>query len=191
MKTVDLNGVWELSCFGGQRGMAMKHAEMAGLPGRMKMFEARVPGEVHWDLLRAGVIGDPYVGLGSLECRWVEEMMWSYRREFEVPGEAVGKGVRSWLVFEGLDLVAKIVLNGEVVGGHKNVFYPCRVDVTGKLRAGKNVVAVHLDAGLFEVADKWWKGWWGFRGWGRTTSCISGCGCGSRNVSLSGTGRHG
>ena len=61
---------------------------------------------------------------------------------------------RSWLHCECLDLVARVVLNGQEVGKHANSFLPARIELTGKLKAGRNVLVVHLESGLYEVADK-------------------------------------
>jgi beta-mannosidase len=109
---------------------------------------------VHLDLIRAGLLADPYTGAGALAARWVEECLWAYRREFDAPPDATSDNARAWLVFEGLDLVATLYLNGVEVGRHRNSFYPCRLEVTGKLRPGRNVLTVHLDAGLWDVSDK-------------------------------------
>jgi beta-mannosidase len=102
--------------------------------------------------MRAGLIGDPRNGLNHLSARWVEEQFWSYRKDFDAPGEIAGQ--RVWVNFECLYLGAEIVLNGEVVGTHNNAFRPCRIDVTGKVKPGANRLVVHLESGLYGVADK-------------------------------------
>src|SRR5687768_16382548 len=151
LQSLDLSGTWQLRWADGQRGR-LEYANRDEVdPARC--IEATVPGEVHLDLWRAGLIADPYVGANCLAARWVEEHLWAYRREFEAPAEALQGGARAWLVFEGLDLVATIFLNGQEVGRHNNSFYPCRLDVTRKLRSGRNVLAVHLDSGLWDVSD--------------------------------------
>ena len=43
---------------------------------------ARVPGSVHMDLWRAGWIDDPYFGMNSMRCEWVENRWWAYRTTF-------------------------------------------------------------------------------------------------------------
>jgi beta-mannosidase len=147
---LDLGGRWQLRFSDGQRGRPQFAERPQTDPDRY--LAAAVPGEVHLDLVRAGLIADPNVGLNVLAARWVEEQIWSYRRTFEAP--AAARRGRAWLVFDGLDLAARVVLNGAEVARHANSFYPLRVEVTGKLRAGANVLAVHLDGGLYHVADK-------------------------------------
>ena len=152
MQSLDLNGAWQIRWSDGVRGR-VEYANR-DVTDESRYIDATVPGEVHLDLLRAGLISDPYRGAGALAARWVEECLWAYRKEFDAPAEALDGRVRSWLVFEGLDLVATVFLNGVEIGRHNNSFLPCRIEVTGKLREGMNVLSVHLDAGLWYAADK-------------------------------------
>lgn len=147
----NLNGAWKVRWTDGQRGRT-QYAERDATDA-VRYLDADVPGEIHLDLMRAGLIEDPRIGTNCLAARWVEECIWSYRREFDAP-EAALDAPKVWLSFRGLDTVATIVLNGREVGRHRNSFYPCRVDVSGKLRRGRNVLAVHVEAGLFDVCDK-------------------------------------
>ena len=149
-KTLDLNGTWLVSWTEGLHG-SPDHAGQTELdPGRY--LEITVPGELHRVLQEARLIADPNVGLGSLAARWVEEQFWLYRRTFEAPPEALTQP--AWLVFEGLDLNAVVFLNGVEVGRHGNAHRPCRIEVTGKLQPGENVLSVRLESGLYGVADK-------------------------------------
>ncbi|MEK7765985.1 MAG: hypothetical protein AAB368_07075, partial [bacterium] len=161
-----LDGTWKLCWGDGTRGRLGYVPEFTrhGKFDASRYLDARVPGEVHLDLVRAGWIADPYVRGNVLAARWVEECLWTYRREFSPPAalrQAQGKGVRSWLVFEAMDLAAAVFLNGAEVGRHANAFRPCRLDVSGKLKAGRNVVQVVLDAGLYHAGDKPGQGYGG------------------------------
>ncbi len=149
---MSLNGTWELFWNDSERGVRTE-ALSRGVPGRGAL-EARVPGEAHLDLMRAGLIGDPAEGLHALAARWVEEQFWTYRRTFEAPGEAARAGARAWLVFEEVDCAASVFLNGEKVAEHANFFLPLRVDVTGRLRVGENVLVVEIESGLMHAGDK-------------------------------------
>lgn len=153
---LDLNGTWRARWSDGMRGRT-EYAERDETDSA-RYLDVTVPGEIHLDVMKAGWIQDPYVGINCLAARWVEECIWSYRREFEAPAGAISAS-RAWLDFQGLDLVAQIVLNGQKIGRHSNSFYPCRVDVTGKLRPGRNILTVHLDAGIFDACDKPFEGY--------------------------------
>lgn len=150
MKTLDLCGTWKLRWADGERGHT-RFAERDSVD-EARYIDAQVPGEVHLDLLRHGWIADPNLGTNALACRWVEDNIWSYRRVFDAPADACAG--RAWLVFEGLDLAATVTLNGATVGTHANSFRPCRIEVTGKLKPGRNVLAVHVECGLRLAADK-------------------------------------
>lgn len=150
---LSLDGKWKVRWADGDRGGKSEHANLDEVD-LVKYIDAEVPGEIHLDVWREGLIQDPYVGLNVLSARWVEECIWSYRKEFDAPPETLRKGVRTWLNFEGLDLAATIVLNGKEIGKHNNSFCPKKIEVTGALRRKKNVLAVHLDGGLYEVSDK-------------------------------------
>lgn len=151
LHALDLSGTWKAHWSDGMRGRPGPAERDHIDPSRY--FDAQVPGEIHLDLMKAGVIPDVYRGLGVLEARWVEEYIWSYRREFDCPPEAVNAKA-AWVVLEGVEMFARVVLNGREVARHGNAFYPCRADVTGLLRAEKNVLCVHLDPGLYGIADK-------------------------------------
>lgn len=103
---------------------------------------AQVPGHVHLDLVRAGVIAHPFWRMGEIGCQWVDGESWVYRTVFDwKPVDA--KPVRR-LVFEGLDTVCDIYLNGDKVASHDNMFIPLVVDVSEHLVAGPNELRVEF-----------------------------------------------
>jgi beta-mannosidase len=106
---------------------------------------ATVPGHVHSDLVRAGVIGDPFFRLGELGARWVDEADWTYRTVFSA--ERVETG-RQFLLFHGIDTVGRVFLNGQLLGSVENYFLAHRFDVTGVLKDGENELTVELDSAL-------------------------------------------
>ncbi len=103
---------------------------------------ATVPGDVHLDYLAAGLIADPFVGLNTDLCRWMEDMDYWY--EAEVTPPAVDDDRRLLLLFESLDVFATVFLNGVPVGSSANMFTPLRIDVTDAVVPGQNLLQVHL-----------------------------------------------
>lgn len=150
LSKLDLNGTWKARGFDFQHGIPEGYV-VPGADERI-FIDAQVPGDIHLDLRKVGLVGDPNIGLEAQNQRWVEEQIWVYRKAFIAPADALGK--RAWLVFEALDLVADIYLNGEKIGSHANVFLPCRIDVSGKLKDGENTLAVRIESGLYSVAEK-------------------------------------
>jgi beta-mannosidase len=151
MRSINLDGTWKLRWADGQRGGSIVRFESAGEDPSLD-FDAQVPGEVHLDLIRAGIIEEPAVGTNVLSCRWIEEMTWYFRRSFEAPTLAAGE--KAFLCFDGLDCVGVVRLNGAEVGRSANAFLPCRFDVTSAMRTGENLVSVSIEAGLVSVSER-------------------------------------
>ena len=149
--TLSLNGTWGLAWAEGSMLMHPEYFTAPRVTGR-KLLPARVPAPIHQVLQEAGILEDPNYGLNSLRARWVEEQYWTYRHTFDVPDEAATQP--AWLVFEQLEMMATVWLNGEEIGEHANVHRPARFEVTGKLRPGENLLVVQLTSGMAEVCDK-------------------------------------
>ncbi len=146
-----LNGTWGLIWAEGSALIPAFQYVGPKLEGH-RMLPAEVPAPLHKVLQDAGIIEDPNFGLNSLRARWVEEMYWVYRHTFEAPREACEQA--AWLVFEQLEMCAKVWLNGEEIGTHANVHRPARFNVTGRLRPGENLLVVQLTTGMHEACDK-------------------------------------
>jgi len=150
--SIDLNGTWQLRWYdGGERGERLGRLLRNQVEWE-RAWPAMVPGSVHETLLELGRIPDPHLGTNVLACRWVEEMIWYYRRTFQAP--RLLKGERAWLVFDALDLAAQIYVNGKEAGRHANAFYPCRLDVTDLLVSGTNNLLVRIESGLFHAMHR-------------------------------------
>ncbi|NMM94886.1 beta-glucuronidase [Bifidobacterium oedipodis] len=67
-----------------------------------------------------------------------------YQRTVEVPA-ALLKNSRAVLRFDAATHAADVYLNGEKLGSHKGGFLPFEFDVTDKLKAGSNLLAVAID----------------------------------------------
>lgn len=89
-----------------------------------------MPGEVHPQLTRAGVIQNPLEMDNSEKCLWIEEKHWYYRRTFHLPPDFIRS--QTYIEMDGLDTFATVLLNGEKIGSAENMFVPYRFDVTGK-----------------------------------------------------------
>ncbi|KUN69101.1 beta-mannosidase [Streptomyces canus] len=88
---------------------------------------AVVPGCVHTDLLAAGAVPDPFLGRNETDLAWVGRRDWTY--ETELP--PVDGHEQTDLVFDGLDTVAEILLDGQLLGRTRNMHRSYRFDVTG------------------------------------------------------------
>ena len=100
-----------------------EHLPAAGIP-------ARVPGCVHTDLLAAGLIPDPLLDRNELEVAWIGRSDWHYRTQ--LPSDR-SSHERTDLVFDGLDTVADITVDGQSLGRTRNMHRSYRYDVTALL----------------------------------------------------------
>ncbi|WP_116997084.1 glycoside hydrolase family 2 protein [Desertimonas flava] len=89
---------------------------------------ATVPGCVHTDLLAAGVIADPFLDRNELDVAWVADADWSYRTMIHAGTLPVGRD-RIDLVFQGLDTLAEIAVDGVEVARTANMHRSYRFDV--------------------------------------------------------------
>jgi beta-mannosidase len=107
---------------------------------------ATVPGLAAQDLLREGRIPDPFWGEQVKSARWIEERDFVYATELTLSAEQAAPPAR--LVFESLDTFARVYLNGELIAEHDNQLRRLFVDVTGKLLAGTNRLAIAFEASM-------------------------------------------
>ena len=116
--------------------------------------EASVPGVIHTDLLAAGVISEPYFGFNELDQHWVALDNWTYTRNFTLAAN-VSSHSAVWLVFEGLDTIANISLNGQRIGPVSlNAFVPWEQELssTGLLHQAPILNTVQV---AFECAQSY------------------------------------
>ena len=108
-----------------------------------RWLPARVPGSVQTDLIAAGLIPDPYVGLNEAKVQWVGLADWEYRTTLRADAALLARG-HVELVFDGLDTFAEVWVNGVRLAVTDNAHRRWRVPVKGVLRAGANAVMVKI-----------------------------------------------
>ena len=114
-----------------------------GLIGRD--VPATVPGCVHTDLLAAGLIPDPAIGLNETDLLWIGRCDASYTRTLKIPAEALEREHLA-LCFDGLDTLAEVSLNGTVIGSSANMHTRQRFDAKAAAREGDNELVVRFAA---------------------------------------------
>src|SRR5947209_5203376 len=135
MTTIPLDGPWQFRLVKNVNN----HSAFA------RWMPATVPGTVHHHLQLLGKIPDPHDGRNELELQWIDQQDWEWSREIDVPAEVI-QLARQELIFDGLDTVATIFLNGKEVGRSANMFRQVVCDVRGVLRAGRNELRVRLES---------------------------------------------
>jgi beta-mannosidase len=112
-----------------------------------KGIAAVAPGAVHGDLRDAGLIPDPFLQDGEDAVAWVSRTDWIYEREVSVP---TGHE-RVDLVFDGVDTVARVEMDGTEIGRSRNMHRSYRYDVTKFAGTGPHHLAVRLSSAYTEA----------------------------------------
>ena len=110
---LSLNGSWKFKGFDEGKGEELGAQRLEYDEG--DWLSAKVPGTVHIDLLANKVIPDPFKDLNEEKVQWVPQKEWWYRKEINVSPKLLEKQVVE-LVFEGLDTIATVWVNGEKLG---------------------------------------------------------------------------
>ncbi|MCB9423424.1 MAG: glycoside hydrolase family 2 protein [Ardenticatenaceae bacterium] len=135
MQTQSLTGKW--------------HFRQAGTD---EWLPATVPGGVHTDLLALGRIPDPFVGDNEKKVQWVAEADWEYRYQFAASDVLTQSHI--WLVCDGLDTLAAVVLNGRTLGQTNNMFRQYRWDVKELLQADNNELLITFASPVQYITEK-------------------------------------
>lgn len=115
-----------------------------------RWFDVTVPCDVHEPLIAAGVIDEPLKGLSCFESEWIEERSWWFRRTLELSAQQLSAD-RLEIVFESLDTVADVFLNGFHLGDHRNAHRPFSADIRREGVPGSNTLLVRLTAGAERI----------------------------------------
>jgi beta-mannosidase len=104
------------------------------------------------DLLRAGLIEDPYYEMNSLKCEWVPQRWWMYRTSYTIPEELRGRRIR--LVLRGIDYKAHIYFNKMPPVEHEGMYTHVTLDVTDyAVFGGDNTVQVVIESAPDEMGQ--------------------------------------
>jgi beta-mannosidase len=129
--------------------LGVERAEGHAGPPLPASIAATVPGCVHTDLLAAGLIPDPYLDRNELALEWIGHQRWHYQTSVDWRPDG---NDRQELVFEGLDTVATVLLNGQEIARTFNQHRTYRLDVGHLLRVGSNELEVVFDS-VWEYAE--------------------------------------
>ncbi|HMD21323.1 MAG TPA: glycoside hydrolase family 2 protein [Alloacidobacterium sp.] len=127
--SVDLNSGWEFR----------QLAPDATTP--VEWHPAKVPGDVHLDLMDNKLIPDPFYRDNEAKLQWIENADWEYRTTLQVSPETLSHQ-HVELVFEGLDSAADVYVNDQLALHADNAFREWRVDVKTQLKAGANQLRI-------------------------------------------------
>ena len=123
---MNLNGAWEMYYAPEKGGKNQDY-----VPGMESVWEkaiAEVPCNSELVLEKSGVVEEAFYDLNSLELAKYEYYQWLYVKRFSAELPAAGE--RAVMVFDGIDTVADVYLNGKHLAHHDGGYSTWRVDMT-------------------------------------------------------------
>ncbi len=132
-QAVSLDGAgWQLV------GLAPGQGEKLGIPSDPSRANGAIATSVPNNVQLAIGLRDPYSQ--DRELAEINRKEWWYLRSF--PSPKFGPQQKVTLAFDGVDYFADIWLNGQKLGSHEGAFTAFSFDVTGRLKAPSNYLAV-------------------------------------------------
>ncbi len=113
-------------------------------------IKGSVPGNFELDMEKAGLIGDLFYDVNTLEAQKLENRHLWYVCNFDFSGDPEG----FMLKFDGIDTISEIYLNGEFIEFTDNMFLECEIDVSEELKSGKNELLVHIIPTMIYARDE-------------------------------------
>ena len=123
------------------RGWQFRQVAAGAQDAETGWLPATVPGDVHLDLLANKKIDDPFFRDNEAKLQWIENESFEYRLNFDASPSLMARSNVD-LIFDGLDAVSQVYLNGVQVLAADNMFRIWRVPVKGHLHPGKNLLRV-------------------------------------------------
>jgi beta-mannosidase len=114
---------------------------------------AQVPGVVQTDLLRDGLIPDPFYQDNDTRLQWIGLTDWEYRTTFQADAATLAHDHVD-LVFEGLDTYADVYVNDQAVLHSDNMFRRWRVPAKALLKTGANTLRVVFHSPIESMIPK-------------------------------------
>lgn len=108
-----------------------------------KILPAKIPGSVYGNLLEQGLMPDPYDRMNELDALPLMDNDFVFETDFTLTEEQLAA---DYLVlrFDGIDTLAKVFLNGIVLGKTNNMHCIWEFDLGWTALAGKNTLRVEI-----------------------------------------------
>ncbi|GLX77358.1 beta-mannosidase [Thalassotalea insulae] len=118
--------------------------------GDENWLPANVPGCNFTDLLKNGVISDPFYRDQEAQLQWIEHQDWHYRKQFNVT-QALLALDEVELVIDGLDTYCQVYLNNHLIHRNDNMFVGYRIGCKQWLEPGENELRLEFRSPINEV----------------------------------------
>ena len=133
-----LNGIWRLY----------------GADDKLKYdLKAKVPGSLYYTLMKYGLMKDPYYRENEYKATDISRGDCVYERRFPLTEEMLSAQTLL-LKFHGIDTIADIFLNGELLGRAENMHREYVFDITGKANETDNLLEVKIYSPIKYIEEK-------------------------------------
>ena len=112
-------------------------------------IKTRLPSTVHSALLKAKIIDEPFFDDNELKLKWIDKCDWLYETKFKLP-KKLNNAKRMAIVFENVDTVADVELNGQKIVRLNNAFLKKEIEITGLLKR-ENKLKIKIFSALNEA----------------------------------------
>jgi len=119
-------------------------------PDIQQWHAAQVPGVVHTDLLRNGLIPDPFDRDNEFRLQWIGLTDWEYQATFQIDSASLRHNHVD-LVFDGLDTFADVYLNDQAILHADNMFRRWRIPAKTLLKPGRNTLRIVFHSAITKM----------------------------------------
>ncbi len=138
--TVDLTGQWQ---FAEYPSSARKMSDLDSVD----WYTCNVPGSIYSCLAEAGQISVEQLYSSPESLDYIGDKPWVFRKSFDVNQDLLSSD-KLELVFDGLDTITIIWLNGKLISRTDNMFVSHRINVTDALRSGSNTIMIKFESAV-------------------------------------------
>lgn len=153
MQNLDLNGTWSLYYLPNKK-LSAAHIDAVGSHELKALdtpcIEATVPGNVELDFMRAGLLPDLFYGENILLAQEYEAHHYWYAKTFDSSHPYTQD---DYLIFDGIDTVCEVFLNGVLIGLSDNMLIPQEF-LPSSLKEGVNELLVHIFPSVLETRNR-------------------------------------
>lgn len=149
--SISLNGEWKLYYHPEKAGKSQVYD--SNMLSKWPCISATVPGNVELDLVRSRIEDEPFYGNNIYRFSKYEYYQWIFEKEVFVPDDFIGDSLI--LRFHGVDTIADIYVNGNLVGNANNMFIEHNFEVTKFIKKGElNQIIIHIKSAMNSARSK-------------------------------------
>ena len=117
------------------------------------LIMGKLPGCNYLDLMSNKIIDDVFYGANEKQYLWVAESDWEYSKKFHVNKDLL-KCDYIFLNISGLDTIADIYLNSNIIGRGENAYIDYKLDIKNFIKSGENEIKIYFHSPVKYIKEK-------------------------------------